>query len=84
MAFAVKVDIALVDKITGGLKKIDRQLLKTASSAQKAGKAFSAAGRRMNDIGKNLSLKVTAPIVGLGVAAVKMATDVGEIGRAHV
>jgi hypothetical protein len=32
----------------------------------------------MTDIGKSLSMTVTAPIVGLGVAAVKMASDLTE------
>ena len=71
MAFAVKVDIALIDSITGGLKKIDRQLLKTAKTAQITGEKFSKAGKAMNNWGKNLSLKVTAPITALGFASVR-------------
>tara|TARA_R100001198_G_C5222343_1_gene204036 strand:- start:32 stop:1516 length:1485 start_codon:yes stop_codon:yes gene_type:complete len=71
MAFAVKVNIDLVDKITGGLKKVDRQLLKTAKTAQIAGERFKKAGKAMSDMGRNMSLKLTAPIVALGAASVR-------------
>jgi phage-related minor tail protein len=72
MAFRVSVDIALIDKISSGLRKIDGALLKSAKTAQKAGESFKRAGKVMTDFGKNLSLKVTAPILGLAAASLKL------------
>ena len=50
------------------LKKANKQLEETQTKAQ-------AAAQKMGAIGKKLSLAVTAPLVGLGVAAGKMAMD---------
>jgi len=45
---------------------------------KKAQKSIGKFGRKMQSVGKNLSTRVTLPIVGLGLAAVKMASDFEE------
>tara|TARA_R110002020_G_scaffold1629_3_gene7344 strand:+ start:4575 stop:6353 length:1779 start_codon:yes stop_codon:yes gene_type:complete len=45
---------------------------------KKAQRSIGKFGRKMQSVGKNLSTRVTLPIVGLGVAAVKMASDFEE------
>ena len=42
---------------------------------EKVGSAFGAAGKKMTDVGKSMSLKVTAPIAALGAIAVKTGMD---------
>jgi TP901 family phage tail tape measure protein len=48
-----------------------------------AGDKMYAAGKKANDIGGELSTKLTLPIVGAGVAAIKMGTDFNA-GMANV
>ena len=45
------------------------------SSMQKVGDSISSVGRKMRTFGKEWSLYVTAPIVGMGVAALKAEKD---------
>ncbi len=71
MAFAVKVDIKLIDNISSGLGKIDSKLLKLSKTAGKTGQGFKAAGKAMNDLGRNMTLKLTAPLAALGAASVR-------------
>jgi hypothetical protein len=64
--------IGLLNIVFGAdLRGFDRAMKK----AQKNIKKF---GTKMNAIGKDLTTKVTLPIIGLGVAAVKMASDFEE------
>ena len=61
--------IGLLNIVFGAdLRGFDRAMKK----AQKNIKKF---GTKMGAVGKDLTTKVTLPIVGLGVAAVKMASD---------
>lgn len=64
------------------LKNLEGQLSSTQSKftefgekATAAGEGFKNAGSKMTDVGKDLSMKVTAPIVALGVASAKMGMD---------
>ena len=45
---------------------------------KKAQRSIGKFGRKMQAVGKNLTTKVTLPVLGLGVAAVKMASDFEE------
>src|SRR5690554_5019984 len=47
---------------------------------QEAGEKLQSAGKKMTDIGKNLSMKVTAPIVAMGAALTGLATKTAEAG----
>ncbi|PIC88432.1 phage tail tape measure protein [Sporosarcina sp. P21c] len=51
---------------------------KFGDKMQDVGGKFTAAGAKMKDVGKSLSMKVTAPIVGIGLAAVKVGADFQE------
>lgn len=42
------------------------------------GGKFKSVGEKLTDVGKSLSLKVTAPIIAAGTAAVKFASDLEE------
>lgn len=61
----------LVWKITGDSTDFDKKLGSTS-------KKLAAFGKKANKIGKSLTKFVTLPLVGLGVAAVKLASDVNE------
>lgn len=45
----------------------------------KAKKYMASAGKELTKIGQTLTLGITAPIVGMGVAAVKSASDLAEV-----
>ena len=48
------------------------QLKKEMTKAQQA---MDNAGKNMSKIGKSMTMKVTMPLVGIGFAAAKMASD---------
>ncbi len=71
-----------VIKTEEDLKKLEKQFRDTADSSkafsdkmETAGKKLQGIGGGMTDAGKNLSMKVTAPVVALGTAAVKSSID---------
>lgn len=57
------------------LNDLNRQLQNLPSSLQVAGQKMQTVGQGMQSVGGTLSKYVTAPLVGLGVASVKMASD---------
>lgn len=57
------------------LNGLNRQLQNLPSSLQVAGQKMQSVGHGMQSVGDTLSKYVTAPLVGLGVASVKMAAD---------
>ena len=57
------------------MKKFEKQLRETGLTAEQVGKKLQDAGQKMTDMGKNLSMKVTAPIVAAGAAATKLGMD---------
>lgn len=71
-----------VAKTEQNLKSLEEQLKATEPAAkslgerlEEAGESISRAGKKMSEAGKNLSLKVTAPITGLGAAILKTGID---------
>lgn len=60
------------------LKSFEGQLRQTGLTAEQVGQKFKDAGSKMTNIGKDLSLKVTAPIVAVGAASFKMAADLQD------
>lgn len=74
---------SLVGKITlegkaaveNALKEIDAKAEALSGRLEKVGSAFSAAGKKMTDVGKSISLKVTTPIAAIGAIAVKTGMD---------
>ncbi|MGI5900790.1 MAG: phage tail tape measure protein, partial [Christensenellales bacterium] len=65
------------------LKHFEKQLAATKKGLADYGKALQDAGKKMTDAGKNLSMKVTAPIVGLGAVIAKTGMDF-EAGMSEV
>lgn len=57
------------------LKSMEPTIESFGDKLQKAGDKIGDAGKKLTDAGKNLSMKVTAPLVGLGVAAAKTGMD---------
>lgn len=57
------------------LKQVNEQKNIFAQRMEEASKKLKDVGEKMTDVGKNLSKKVTAPIVGLGTVATKSAID---------
>ena len=81
---------AQLANMENNLKSLNREIEMQSSSWYKLGKDLEAAGQKMQGIGKqmesvgkNLSTKVTAPLVGLGAAAVKVGSDF-ETGMSEV
>lgn len=62
-------------KTESQLKHFEKQLKETGLTAEQLGKKFQDVGKKLTDVGKKLSLKVTAPIAGLGTVATKSAID---------
>lgn len=57
------------------LKELETTLKNTSNNWQDTADKLDKFGTKSVEVGKNLSTKVTAPIVGVGIAATKMASD---------
>jgi len=75
----------LVAKITTDATALKKGLADAESAAQKSSKSiqqsFNDIGKSMTNAGKQMSMKVTAPIVALGGAAFKMSGDFDQAFR---
>ncbi len=81
---------AQMNRLEGDLIKTNAEITKQTDSWEqlkvkldKASESFGNIGKKLTDVGKNLSLKVTGLIVAAGTAALKMASDF-ENGMAKV
>lgn len=79
----VDVTIRLIDKVTKPLSGINNDLKKSAGQWTRAGKQIENAGKTISNVGSNMTKTVTTPLVGMGVACVKVATDF-EAGMSKV
>jgi len=61
----------LIVEIDGNLSGLTRELTKAERSLQQT-------GQKLESIGRQLSLSVTLPLIGAGVAASKFASDAEE------
>lgn len=66
--FGLSVILKLIDQISGPLSRIGGQF-------NKVGKAWNRNGAGLRNVGKNMSMYVTAPLVGVGFLATKAAVD---------
>ncbi len=75
--FSLVGRIALDGKaaVENALKEIDAQAEGLSGRLEKVGSVFGAAGKKMTDVGKSMSLKVTAPIAAIGAIAAKTGMD---------
>lgn len=60
------------------LSKFEKQLKDTGITADQVAKKLGDAGKKMTDMGKTLSMSVTAPIVAAGAASFKFAADLQD------
>lgn len=79
MAIDVGSAIAYLDldttKFTSGISSALQQLKSVATSSSTASQKISALGNVMSTTGSSLTKYVTTPVVGLGAAATKLASD---------
>lgn len=77
--------IILQDGVSASLEDILKRTQKVNSATESLQKRMTNLGNRMKDIGKALSLRITAPLVAAGTAAVKFASDMTEtLGKTEV
>jgi phage-related minor tail protein len=67
-----------VAKAEQELSKFEKQLKDTGITADQVAKKLGDAGKKMTDMGKTLSMSVTAPIVAAGAASFKFAADLQD------
>lgn len=77
--------IILQDGVSASLEDILKRTKKVNSATESLQKRMTNLGNKMKDIGKSLSLRITAPLVAAGTAAVKFASDMTEtLGKTEV
>jgi len=79
----VDVTLRLIDKVTAPLGGVESKLKNSANQWTKAGKQIQNAGKAITNVGSDMTRKLTVPIVGAGVASVKLASDF-EAGMSKV
>lgn len=67
-----------VIKTENQLKGFETQLKNTGKAGEELAKKLDRAGQKLQGWGKNLSTKVTAPLVGIGAAGFKMAAELED------
>lgn len=71
----VDVTLRLIDKMSSPLKAAGAKLKDSADQWKRAGRQIQNAGKSISAVGGSMTKTLTAPIVGAGVAAVKVASD---------
>ncbi|MCB6367312.1 phage tail tape measure protein, partial [Intestinibacillus massiliensis] len=71
------------DRFTGPMANATKKIQDSSQEIKRMGRSFINAGKDMERTGKNMTSKVTLPIVGLGAAAVKTASEF-EAGMSKV
>ena len=79
----VDVTLRLIDKVTSPLGGINSKLQNSSKQWIKAGKQIQNAGKSISNVGSSMTKNLTVPIVGAGVASVKLASDF-EAGMSKV
>lgn len=75
MSRVISTCIQFIDKFTAPSKETLKAMRKMSSEAKAAGKSIKSAGDTIANAGSKMTKSVTAPIAGVGVAAVKTAAD---------
>src|SRR3972149_4541194 len=77
MAGKVEITSTLtgVQQVKAGLQAIEQSIEGAGKTSKTAGKSLQEFGNQLGTIGRDLTLKVTAPIVAVGTAMVMMASD---------
>lgn len=75
MARVISVAMTFVDSFSEPSKKTIANLNKMGQASVRAGRQIQKAGKTITNAGTGLTKSVTAPIAGVGIAAVKTAAD---------
>lgn len=74
----LKLTITAEDKASDTIKNVAGETAKLDDNVKKSSFSFQDFGKNLTSLGKDLSLKLTAPIVGVSAALVKMESDFGQ------
>lgn len=75
MARKIDVLLSLKDQFTGKMDAATKALIKQQRQIKHAGNEIKNMGRKMEQTGKSMTQKVSVPVAGLGVAALKTGMD---------
>jgi len=88
MPLGVSVNIKLIDNFSRKLGVINKNLERTAKVSNRAnrnfitfGKTLGSVGDKMSNIGSKLTIGATLPILGMGAASLKAASDAFETSQ---
>lgn len=76
--YTLSVDITANDHASETFKKIQDNAKNFKSTVENAGQSMQKFGEKSESVGNNLNKSVTAPIIGVGTATAKLATDFGS------
>lgn len=76
--YTLSVDVTANDHASETFKKIQDNAKNFKSTVENAGQSMQKFGENSESVGKNLTKSVTTPIVGVGAATAKLATDFGS------
>lgn len=62
---------AKIDEFEQGLRNVESSI----KEAEKRFEGFRNVGKRLEDVGKTLTVGISLPLIGVGAAAIKMSTD---------
>ena len=79
----VDVTLRLKDQISAPFKQVSDKLQASGQQMQRMGGNITRTGKNIENVGKSMTTKLTVPILGAGVAAVKVASDF-EAGLSRV
>lgn len=76
--YTLSVDVTANDHASETFKKIQDNAKNFKSTVENAGQSMQKFGEKTETVGNNLNKSVTAPIIGVGTATAKLATDFGS------
>ena len=76
--YTLSVDVTANDHASETFKKIQDNAKNFKSTVENAGQSMQKFGEKSESVGNNLNKSVTAPIIGVGTATAKLATDFGS------
>lgn len=75
MSRVIDAIIQLTDKFTSPMGHTIKAMASASSEGRRMRKSIESAGKAITDVGSKLTASVTTPIIGMGVACGKMASD---------
>lgn len=73
--YTLSVDITANDNASKTFQQIQENAKNFKSTVESAGEGMQNAGKKMTSVGNNLTKTVTTPIIGMGTATAKLASD---------